>query len=184
MFHSIGNLAEVQQLDYKEEILRTAPELDDDSTVHRWVAYNYTSDILNFVTSIAYINAGWQELATINSWLHQQQLIIIFRTCRVRSSTINGTTYIRGQVVIYHVEDDTPIFGTIIEFIVIPHLECLFIISPLTTVCFNHHFHAHEVYHSNQTLIYRYKQLHDYHPLVCTKPFGDRMFVTLKYHVF
>ncbi len=64
---------------------------------------------------------------------------------RLLSAVINGTVYRKGTVVICGIEGDTPIFGMITEVIVTPHQECFFVISPLITVAFQHHYYAYEV---------------------------------------
>lgn len=74
-----------------------------------------------------------------------------FISFRVSSTIVNGTTYVKGEVVVCGVEQDTPMFGRINEFLVTPNLECLFVISPLLTVCFRHHFHAYEVVSTQDT---------------------------------
>ena len=66
-------------------------------------------------------------------------------------------------------------------------LECFFIISPLITSVYCHHYHAFEVTDTNYILILNSKHISDYHPLYCMKPFGYNglsSFVSLKYHVF
>ena len=60
---------------------------------------------------------------------------------RIRSATINGTTYQRGIVLIYAMEDDQPLFGKIEDLIVTPSQEWLFILSALVTYR-SYHFHA------------------------------------------
>ena len=65
-------------------------------------------------------------------------------------------------------EDDTPMFGKITELIVTPHQECIFVVTALMTIAFQHYYHAYEVLPANTTVV-RHRQLFDYHPLVSTK---------------
>ena len=104
---------------------------------------------------------------------------------RVRSVVINGTIYRKETVVVCGIEDDTPMFGEIMELIVTPHQECLFVICPLLTIAFHHHYHAYEVAPTDSIVVYHHEQLFDYHPLVCTKPVGrsHSLFVSTKYHL-
>lgn len=103
---------------------------------------------------------------------------------RVLSTTICGVTYVRGEIVVCAIEDDMPVFGKIVECIVTPRQECLFIIAPFITVCFRYHYLAFEVVPVQDTVVFNHEQLCDYHPLVCTKLSGTSMFISLKYHVF
>lgn len=101
------------------------------------------------------------------------------------STIINGATYQRGTVVTCDIEDDTPMFGQIIEIIVTPQNPCILVVTPLITIAFRHHFHAYEVLTTDSTAIYHHGQLFDYHPLVCTKPVGNSfLLVSTKYHLF
>lgn len=113
-------------------------------------------------------------------------LLSIFLILRVLSAVISGTTYRKETVVVCGIEDDTPMFGRIMELIVTPLQECLFVICPLLTIAFQHHYHAYEVVPTNSTVVYRHRQLFDYHPLVCTKAVGRSrsLFVSIKYHIF
>lgn len=67
------------------------------------------------------------------------------------------------------IEDDIPMFGRIMELIVTPHQECLFVICPPPTITFQLHYHAYEVVLTDSSVVYNHAQLFDYHPLVCTK---------------
>ena len=64
---------------------------------------------------------------------------------RVKSCFINGTGYSQNAVVVCAMDEDTPNFGKIIEFIIAPLNKCYFIVKPSVTLCFNSHFHAYEV---------------------------------------
>ena len=92
---------------------------------------------------------------------------------RIRSATINGTTYQRGIVLIYAMEDDQPLFGKIEDLIVTPSQEWLFILSALVTYR-SYHFHAFIVsaIARNTQLVYRHNKLVDYHPLCLARQFG------------
>ncbi len=84
------------------------------------------------------------------------------------------------------IEDDTPIFGMITEVSVTPHQECFFVISPLITVAFQHHYHAYEVVPTDSYVVCRHGHLFDYHPHVFTRavPRSRSLFVCTKYHLF
>lgn len=106
---------------------------------------------------------------------------------RAKSCVIGGTKYTRDSIVVCTVQDDLPMFGKIIEFIITPHQDCYFILYPLITQTYNHHFHAYEVVIMDEPIVLSSKKLFDYHPLVCTKPVGYKgqsLFVSLKYHLF
>ena len=102
------------------------------------------------------------------------------------SAIIRGTTYRRGTVVLCGIEDDTPMFGRIMELIVTPHQECLFVVCPLLTITFQRHYHAYEAVLTDSSVMYNHAQLFDYHPLVGTKAVGrtHSLFVSTKYHIF
>ena len=53
--------------------------------------------------------------------------------------------YTQGCAVVCAVQDEIPHFGKVIEFLITPHQVCYFVILPLVTQVFNHHFHAYEV---------------------------------------
>ena len=58
-----------------------------------------------------------------------------------------------------------PLFGKIIEFIVTPAEETLFILRLLNNICQNVHFHSFEVCLTNVIKVLKYTKLLDYHPL-------------------
>jgi len=74
--------------------------------------------------------------------------------------------------VVCGIEDDTTMFGRIMELIVTPHQECLFVVCPLLTITFQRHYHAYEAVLTDSSVIYNHAQLFDYHPLVGTKAVG------------
>ena len=69
---------------------------------------------------------------------------VIINFCRVKTSTVNGTTYPKKAVVVCGFADYQPVFGVIEEIIVTPIQECLFVLRPLVTHL-NRHFHCFEV---------------------------------------
>ena len=103
---------------------------------------------------------------------------------RVLSAVINGATYRKEIVVVCGFENDTPMFGSIAEIIVTPHQECFFVLSPLITIAFRYHYHAFEVVPTDTIVVYNYKQLFDFHPLVYTVGIDHSIFVSMKYHLF
>lgn len=136
----------VHNLDCEEKLIRAVPEVDDDLCVQRYV--------FSPVTIWAYIGVSTLSIMSVSI------------LTRVLSATIDGTKYCRGTTVVCGCEEDIPMFG---ELIVTTHQECWFIISPLQTLCFHHHYHAYEVAPSSSLVVYRHRQLFDHHPLVCTK---------------
>ena len=99
---------------------------------------------------------------------------------------ISGTTYRKGTVVVCGVEDDIPMFGSIVDIIVTPIQECFFVLSAFTTSAFQHHYHAYEVCPTDSNFVCHFRQLFDYHPVVCTKIVGrgQSLFISMKYHLF
>ena len=60
----------------------------------------------------------------------------------------------------YMDEDDMPVFGKIVDIIVLPTSECLFILAPHVCTKFNAHFHAFEVTSVQDVFFYNHKELH------------------------
>ena len=104
--------------------------------------------------------------------------------CRVKSAKIHGTSYHKNVVVVCGMaEDDSPMFGSIQDIVVVCH-ECFFVICPLVVVCYHHHYHAYEVKQDNSCVVFKYEQLLNYHPLVCTNGQSGQVMVSPKYHLF
>ena len=105
---------------------------------------------------------------------------------RIRSATINGTTYPKKAVVVCAIEDNLPVFGKIEDLIVTPSHECLFVLSILTTYS-NRHFHCFEVIgtSSPELFVCRHRDLVDYHPLHICQQYGPNgnLSICLKYNV-
>ena len=79
---------------------------------------------------------------------------------------IDGSEYRKSVVVLCHFEEGMPVFGEVIDIIVTPLQECLFIMHPLVADFFDRHFHAyHVVSYNHLTLVYRHSQLHDWQVL-------------------
>lgn len=115
-----------------------------------------------------------------------KNLCILF-LFRVRSCVIDGIKYTHGSAIVCALLDELPHFGKVIEFLITPQHVCYFIIYPLFTQVYSHHFHAYEVELQNETEVFHSEKLVDYHPLVCTKPVGYKghsLFVSPKYHIF
>jgi len=85
-------------------------------------------------------------------------------------------------------QEDTgvPQFGKLIEIILTPSEEFLFITLNLTTLQYQHHYHAYEVNVTDEIYICSYQDLYDFHPLELTVAYGGcrNNIVSLKYHVF
>lgn len=87
-------------------------------------------------------------------------------------ATINGTSYKRGVVLVCGREDEELLFGKVMDLIVTPAQECLFILSFLDTYI-NRHFHCNVITGSHlDILVCRYNDLVDYYPLTVFQTFG------------
>ena len=162
-----GTRVMLHDLEYQEVLAAAEPVISVDLVLHRCVIY---------------LNNCQLDFSTVSvASLHNISFSLLYR---VLSTTICGMTYVIGEVVVCAIEDDMPVFGKIVEFIVTPRQECLFIISSFITVCFHYHYHAFKVVAMQDTVGFHYEELCDYHPLVCTKLSGTCMFISLKYHVF
>ena len=84
------------------------------------------------------------------------------------SVEIRGTRYSKNAIVVAQVdEDDIPLFFVILEFLITPLQEILFVCKKLVTRAFNYHFHSYEVTHTDEVQLLYHKDLHDFHPLEC-----------------
>lgn len=79
-------------------------------------------------------------------------------------------------------------FGEIIDLIVPPIGECLFILKTHIGYTFSKHYNSYEVNSNDQILIYTQRELADYHTRSINKSFArglsHKNFVCVKYHVF
>lgn len=86
------------------------------------------------------------------------------------------------------IDEDIPVFGKIIDIVVISHDDCVLVLRPYVGSNFCSHYNAYEVHPSHsQYLIYKQKDLIDHHTLSMNKSFAPSLayknFVCLKYHV-
>ena len=105
--------------------------------------------------------------------------------CRVKTSTVNGTTYPKKAVVVCGFEDYQPVFGVIEDIIVTLSQECLFVLKLLITHL-NRHFHCFEVQDtSSHSFVCRHRDLVDHYPLHLCQQFGPggKLCLCLKYHI-
>ena len=105
---------------------------------------------------------------------------------RVKNVTIHGTKYAVGYVLVaYLEEEDLPVFGVIQDILLKPDIcNTLFILKPYCTHIFNPHYFSYEVYPLDETLIYKQKELCDYHPLCISKSFSSSsLYVRTKYDI-
>ena len=84
------------------------------------------------------------------------------------------------------VEEDIPQFGKLIELILTPSKQYLFVTLQLTTMQYQHHYYAYEVCTTDEIVVCTCQDLCDYHPLELTVAYGSSRhnMVSLKYHVF
>ena len=99
---------------------------------------------------------------------------------------IAGTRYSKGSIVVHSLDQfDIPNFCSLIEFLVTPHNEILFVCTALVTTCYDHHYHAYQITYTDEIIVLHHENLHDYHPLTVVTPVGcSNTFVSLKYHLF
>ena len=99
---------------------------------------------------------------------------------------IRGTRYSKNAVIVIHIdEDDVPLFGVILEFLVTPLQEIFFVCKMLVTEAYSRHFHSYEVLLTDVIQVLYHRDLYDFHPLECITLFGStEKFVMLKYHLF
>ena len=90
------------------------------------------------------------------------------------------------MLIILKIDSGIPSFGKIVETILTPSEEVIFVVSLLHTVQYHYHFHAYEIIATNEVDLYQYKDLKTHHPLEASKPYGthNKTMVCLKYHVF
>ena len=104
----------------------------------------------------------------------------------MKSVTIQGTKYAVGYVLAAYIEeeDDLPVFGVIKDILIKQNLnDTLFILQPYRTHTFNAHYYSYEVYPVSETLIYKYKELADHHPLCISFSLSSPSFVRTKYDI-
>ncbi len=163
----------VDSLDYGEELVEGSYNLNEDSIVHRSVEVT-----LKFV---------WYDKTTIN--VQYNYCVVINFVClilflvRVKHAEICGTKYCKGYMVPCYIDDDMPVFGQIMDMIILPTSKCLFVLKPFVSSTFNAHYHAFEVSPVQEVLLYYQHELVDFHPLhiskssLCPTP----LFVRCKY---
>ena len=107
---------------------------------------------------------------------------------RVRSVQIDGSVYRKAVVVLCHFEEEMPVFGEVVEVLVTPLRECLFVLHPLVSDYYDRHFHAYHVVPCNhRTLVYRHSQFPDHNILHTNRihsTVDHSFYVCMKYHLF
>ena len=105
---------------------------------------------------------------------------------RLKAVEIKGIKYQQGSVVVLKVEQDIPQFGKLVEVILTPSKQYLFVILQLATLQYQHHYHAYEVCTTDEIAVCKCQDMYDYHPLELTVAYGSSRhnMVSLKYHVF
>ena len=76
------------------------------------------------------------------------------------------------MIIILQIDSDTPCFGKILEIILAPNEEIMFVVSLLQILQYHYHSHAYEIVDTTETDLYRYKDLSTYHPLELSRPYG------------
>ena len=96
---------------------------------------------------------------------------------RVRSATVNGTTYKKKNIMVCAIEDEEPVFCEIVDIVETPIFETLFVVRNLVTL--------YEVVPTSSIVVYHHSQFCDYHPLhICRSYSTNRsLLVCLKYHI-
>ena len=80
---------------------------------------------------------------------------------------------------------DLPLLCQIVEFLIAPTTEELFIYNPLTVNYYSEHYHAYLAETTSEFVFLQQKDLLDCHPLnLVTPPGTSQSFVSLKYHLF
>lgn len=99
--------------------------------------------------------------------------------------TVRNVRYARNNVVVVHVdEDEVPHFAVIVEFLVTPLSEILFVCHSCVTVGYSKHHHAYQVSLTNDVVVLKHMDLHDYHPLsTCCVAGSSYSFVCVKYRL-
>ena len=95
---------------------------------------------------------------------------------------IDGTTYMKGYVMIHDVVEDEPKFCQILDMFQTPAEETLFIVRELKSF-FNLYYHAYEVSSVSSISVCKHHQFVDHHPLHVCKGHSCSEFVVLKYQV-
>ena len=131
----------VSTLDYGSVLVEFSPEITPDSEVHRLkISHSYLHYItMHFLNSVSYVE-------------------------------ITGTRYKQGNILVCSFDEEIPVFGKIVDIIVTKFSDCLFISIPYIGINFHTHYNAFEVYaDTTHYIVYRQKDLKDYHPLPLSK---------------
>lgn len=97
--------------------------------------------------------------------------------------TIAGQKYQATCVVILGVDEDYPVFGQVKTVYMIDTTQPMAIVTVMTTLAFNMHYHGYILANSTSTRIISLKMLHSPFPLHArTCPNGDRL-VVMKHHI-
>ena len=104
---------------------------------------------------------------------------------RVTNVEITGTYYKIGDVIVYDIDNDVPVFGEIHDIITNKLLQCYFVLVPYIGYEFHAHINAYAVEREmNQYIICVQKEFIDHHVLSFSKQFDSpKTYVCLKYNV-
>ena len=108
-------------------------------------------------------------------------VIIIIRT---KWAQLEGVRYSTSCIVVLSTDSLNPIFGQIIDILLINIKQCLLVCEVLETEGFDEHYHAYVVTKQTPTPLTFCKQsdLSDFHTLGVYKHKGE-MFIVPKYHL-
>ena len=74
--------------------------------------------------------------------LHGDHLCIPFRAAWVKTQ---GYQYSPDDIITLRIEGEMPVFARIVEVYLYEAHKLLFLVEELTTILFNHHYHAFQV---------------------------------------
>ena len=109
---------------------------------------------------------------------------LLSQSCRCSWVKINGTVYKPDNIVAVY-NNLMPVFGRIIDIIVVSITDCYFVCEIFTTVTFNTHYHAYEVQEQRRPtrlVVCKQSELIDYHVLGMYH-LSNTIFVPLKYYL-
>ena len=111
---------------------------------------------------------------------------VLFIHFRVKYVQVASTKYMKEDIVVLSKEEDDPILGRIVQILITPDDQCVFIAQCLT-VAFYAHYHAYQIVGTADTIVTTPNRLHSHQPLNTHTCFcaslSTSQFVCLKYHV-
>ena len=103
--------------------------------------------------------------------------------CRAKWVTFAGQKYQTMCIFILGVDDDYPMFGQVKELHMIDTTKPMAIVTVMSTLAFNEHYHGYTLSYSTSTRVISLKTLYSPFPLHARRcPNGDRL-VVMKHHI-